>query len=890
MITNLMTNRLTEPLGYALGTVPRLSWEDDQGLGAYWVEVALDEAFQAVVFSSGPAAMNNICYPLENLMLAPRTRYYWRVIAGENCAVSWFETAKLHEPWCADWITPGFPQDWHPELFTAFSVDKPVASARAYVCGLGLYVPYLNGKQVSDECLSPGLCAYDKWLPYQTYDLDGLLSAGENEFCVLLGNGWYKGRYGLDRTHNYRYGDAFACICEISITYKTGETIWIHTKPDTWRARRSHIVASDIFDGEIRDDTLDLAAVYPVEPITIDKSLLTARHSPPISIMRQIKPEAVIHTTKGETLLDMGQNMVGWLAFTVHAPGGTQIKLQFGEVLQNGTFYRDNLRTAHCEYRYTSDGHAKTVCPCFTFYGFRYVKLCGFPGDVRIEDFTGLVLHTRMRETGRIVTGHAKVNRLVQNVLWGQRGNFLDTPTDCPQRDERMGWTGDAQVFFGTAAFNMDVYAFFAKYCHDLMQEQKALYGDVPVVVPKHDVVQTGACGWGDAATIIPWNLYVRYGDIELLRALYPSMRAWVEHVRSRDDGSRLWRGDFHFGDWLSLDVNDPINNRFGGTEHVYLASCFYCCSARLVAKAAAVLGYEQDAKAYGRLSAEIKKAILREYVTRTGRLAVSTQTAYVLALHLDILPKKWREKAAHALRLTLKASGYHLQTGFLGTPYLCRVLSDNGSNDIAYRLLLQEDYPSWLYQVNMGATTVWERWNSILPDGTISDTGMNSLNHYAYGSIVEWLYQNAAGIQPLEAYPGFRRFRLAPQPDRSLGSLSAVFHSPAGVIRSEWSYEDNDTVAFRFSIPMGSKAEMCLPDGVRALLSGGTYSFVCHEKPANDADRPIREIYESPAEAKAFAEKHPALSRMILFEMLAGERSLNDLSEEGFDIEKAQP
>ncbi|MDR1950065.1 MAG: glycoside hydrolase family 78 protein [Spirochaetaceae bacterium] len=901
-ITTLLVNHMQNPLGFELSAVPRLSWIPESTGGEDTlsrVEVAFDEGFTKTLWDSGLRPdNNNICCPIPFTEWSPRTRYFWRVTMGKGgkrqvSETAWFETGKLNEPWQAQWISPDFKADWHPVLFTDFELTKKVSRARIYITGLGLYQLRLNGDKVGDEELSPGLCAYDKWIPYQTYDITSHLKDGKNSVEVLLGNGWYKGRYGLVREKTFHYGEEFLCIGEVHITYDDGTEDVLGTNPATWRARRSAYTASGIFDGESRDDTLDTQAVYPVKAPAIKPAALEARRSPGIKIMLRLKPEEIIRTPAGEIVLDMGQNMVGWLEFTNHAPKGAELYLQFGEVLQQGNFYRDNLRTALSEYHYISDGKEKKITQLFTFHGFRYVKLTKWEGPVNLEDFTGLVLYSQMTPTGTITTGSEKVNKLFQNTIWGQRGNYLDVPTDCPQRDERMGWTGDAEMFFGTAAFNFDVNPFFHKYCYDLYQEQRAQNGNVPVVIPKHDFFQLGSCAWGDAATIIPWNMYVMYGDKAILEQQFESMKAWVDYIRRRDEetgGFYLWRGDYHCGDWLSLDVEDSIGNRFGGTEHTYLASCYYRYSALLTAKAARVLGKNAEAGYYQKLSDDVRDAIVREYVTPGGRLAVNTQTAYILALFMDIIPEEWREKTACALRMKLKESNYHLRTGFIGTPFLCRVLSENGSNDIAYRLLLQEDFPSWLYEVNMGATTVWERWNSIYPDGTISDTGMNSLNHYAYGSIVEWLYRNAAGINPVEDYPGFRRFRLVPRSNKLLKKIAVEFNSPAGLIRSSWEYLDNGKLEVCCTVPPGAVAEFVLPDSndttVKELKAGEHfYQYIpeSEKKPRFNADTPVSEMYRYPAVAAVLEAEFPSLTGMMCFSELAGERSLNDFAREGY-------
>jgi alpha-L-rhamnosidase len=901
-VYNLKTNRIKNPMGFVINK-PKLSWlvESDTAKHqvAAQVEISADINFENIIFDSGKRTdIDSISYSPQ-VELKPRTRYYWRVrVWGDDGSeavseAAWFETSKMDEPWKAKWITPDFDPSVHPVVFTDFSIERDVADARAYVCGLGLYEMSVNGEKTGDEYLAPGLVAYDKWIPYQTYDITSQLKKGINTAEFLLGNGWYKGRYGLNRKQPFRYGNEFALICEIHITYQDGTADVIYTDT-SWKARKSKVIDSGIYDGEIYDDTFCDDAVYPVRIADLDVNKLEPRRSPGIKIKERIKPAEIIRTPAGETVIDMGQNMVGWLEFTNRAPKGAEIMLQFGEVLQDGNFYRDNLRTAKCEFHYISDGKVKKVRPHFTFYGFRYVKLTKWEGEVNPEDFTGLVLYSDLERTGNITTDNSLVNRLFLNALWSQKGNFLDVPTDCPQRDERMGWTGDAQVFSGAAAFNMDVFAFFGKYLYDLKQEQKARGGNVPVVVPAHDVKQNGACGWGDAAVIIPWNMYLHYGDVSILEQQYESMKGWVDYIKSKDDaagGRRLWLNDFHYGDWLSLDVEDPFN-RFGGTEHAYLASAFYSYSAGIVSKAAKILNKKEDAEYYRKLSEEVKNAIRKEYFTPTGRLAVNTQTAYVIALYMDLVPDEWKERVAFELRKKLKETKYHLRTGFLGTPYLCRVLSEYGSNDIAYRLLTNTDYPGWLYPVTMGATTIWERWNSMLPDGKVSDTGMNSFNHYSYGSIVEWMYRNAAGIQPVEDAPGFRRFRLKPQPHYLLKSLDAEFLSPAGKIISRWNINENGSVSFYFRIPFNTTAELVLPDtegtgleGVHELECGEyTYTYMPKRpyKKMYGTDTPMREIYENERAKEIVTAYLSEMAGWMLFPMFAGERSIRDFVREG--------
>lgn len=822
-IKNLKTNRITNPLGFDLGK-PRLSFvaydTTAKKQTAAQIQIALDEEFTNIVFDSGKSEeIDSLAFELP-LNLEPYTRYFWRVtVWGDNGDVgtsdpAWFETAKLTEPWNAKWITPDLDKEVHPVLSKDFNLSKEIASARAYVCGLGLYEMVINGEKAGNEYLTPLFNAYDKWIQYQTYDITGLITSGQNSVEVSLGNGLYKGRFGFDGGKTEIYGEQFALLCEIVIKHTDG-TITIINSDDSWKARKSHILFSGIYDGEIYDANLLDGSYYGVKDIDLGYDKLKARLSLPVLVKEELKPIEVIITPAGETVLDMGQNMVGWVQFKTNASKGTEIVLQYAELLQDGNFYQDNLRTAKAEHRYISNGEEAIVRPHFTYYGFRYVKVSGWNGEVNKDDFTGCVLYSDMDQTGSIETSNPLVNRLFQNALWGQKGNFLDVPTDCPQRDERMGWTGDAQVFAGTASFNMDTYAFFTKYGYDLAQEQASLGGMVPMVVPMTTVKGGGSSAWGEAATVIPWTAYLHYGDKAILEQQFDSMKGWVDFIKRADEASgakRLWTTGFHFGDWLALDGDDP-SSPMGGTETAFISSAYYCYSSMLVAKAARVIGKDEIAQEYEALSNEVRTAIQAEYFTSTGRLALNTQTALIVALFMDLVPEEHRNRLANDLRARLKKDKNHLKTGFVGTPYLCRVLSENGNNDFAYTLLLNKDYPSWLYAVTMGATTIWERWNSVLPDGKISGTDMNSLNHYAYGSIAEWMYRNVAGINPVEDQPGFRHVRLAPQPDYRLKYAAASLVSAAGLYESKWELKEDGELAFEFVIPFNTTANVELPD-----------------------------------------------------------------------------
>lgn len=841
-ISHLRTNHITNPLGFELDQVS-LSWVTEKGESASisqtaaQVEISLDESFEELLFDSGKCSEIDSLGYIPSIELKPRTRYYWRVTvwgdAGDQVTSepAWFETAKMDELWQGQWIAPDLDKEIHPLMRKTFHLSRDVVSARIYLSGVGLYEAEINGKKVGNEVLAPGYHAYDFWLQYQTYDVTNLLTVGDNAIGIQLGNGWYKGRFGFEGGYHELYGDQFAAIAEIRMTYADGTDEVIATDTD-WKCAPSPVQFSGIYDGELYDankeetgwlsPNFDDSCWKSVILTQVQTERFQARLNLPIKIMEERKPVELIHTPAGETVLDFGQNMTGWVRFKTRALKGTQLQLHYGEILQNDNFYRDNLRDAKAEHIYISDGSEREVEPHFTFYGFRYVKLTGFESEINLNDFTGCVIYSELEQTGSIETSNPLVNQLFQNALWGQKGNFLDVPTDCPQRDERMGWTGDAQVFAPTASYNMYSPAFYTKYMFDLREEQKRLNGSVPftvpVVKPKVEngfINGHGSSAWGDAATVIPWTLYVSYGDKELLRSQFDTMKDWVDYIKEQDDKSgskRLWQTGFHFGDWLALDGKDP-KSPMGGTDAHYIASAYYCYSATLVSKAAQALGKTDLADQYSTLANEIKEAMMKEYFTPNGRTAIPTQTAMIVALYMDLVPEDFRPRLISDLKAQLREDNMHLRTGFVGTPYFCHVLSKNGANDAAYTLLLNDDYPSWLYAVKLGATTIWERWNSVLPDGSISDTGMNSLNHYAYGSIVQWMYQQMCGIQPVEQAPGFKQIKFLPKPYGKLTYAKASLFSASGKIESGWEIKEDGELHFNFTVPFNTAATVVLPD-----------------------------------------------------------------------------
>jgi alpha-L-rhamnosidase len=817
-IIDLKTNRLENPIGYDFKKfVFSYVVVDAKGKmqKSARILVAKDPKFIEIVFDSGEdEKINSTGYTLDR-DLEDATRYYWKVFCTDDCGataeseVAWFETPKRNFQ-SGKWISPITDRHTQVVLFREIDIKKPVKQARAYVSGVGLYEFYINRQKQGDECLLPGFTNYDYWIQYQTYPIH--LEVKKNLVELVLAEGWYKGWFGLRKTHD-NYGTRLAGFIEIDVQYEDG-TSEVFGTDATWQARRSKVVESSIYLGEVFDMTLNTDESFPCEVMNQEDYKMMPRLSPQLRVQEKIRPIQKIITPKNEVVLDMGQNMVGWLGFKSKLPRGHKLYFQFGEILQDNCFYRDNLRTAKAEFTYVSDGEERLVRQHFTFYGFRYVKVEGWPGELNLADFEGQVIYSDMAKVGEISTKNSLVNQFIQNTIWGMKGNFLDIPTDCPQRDERCGWTGDAQIFSGTACYLRDTSAFFKKFGRDIYSEQLTRDGSVPDTVPVCNNTGDGTAAWGDAATIIPWNVYLHFADRSILEQQYPSMKAWVDYIKKQDDAGgskRLWLNGFHYGDWLALDGKIE-GGVFGATNPGFIASAYYYHSTCILTKAAAVLDKTEDEKIYSELADAIKQAFFREYYTPSGKLAVDTMTAYVVAVYMDLVPEAAMPNIVEGLRYKLIKNRYHLETGFVGTPYLCRVLSKIGLNDLAYTLLLQKDFPSWLYQVTMGATTVWERWNSVLPDGKISGTEMNSLNHYAYGSVVEWIFRNMAGIRPSEEGVGYKKFSIVPQPNYQIPGVEASMHSASGLIYSSWTLEAGRLI-FDFIIPFDTEAEIVLPD-----------------------------------------------------------------------------
>jgi alpha-L-rhamnosidase len=818
-LKDLTVDHKVNPIGTG-SNQPRFSWKiagkrNNIMQTAYFIRVATDQKFtqSKIIWQSGKVeSEESILQSYKGPDLKSGQKYFWQVKIWDNDGkeTKWspsasFETGFFSQSdWKAKWIEmKGDTSRYSPSPYfrKEFRTDKQITSARVYVASHGFYELHINGKKVGDQVLTPGWTSYNKRLQYQVYDVTSMLLRGNNAVGAILGDGWYRGTLGWGNNWAV-YGKNLGILLQLKIAYTDGSEATI-LSDDSWKVSDNGAIRmNDIYNGETYDATKAFTGWSTAgfndgdwqnaKTGQYTNANLVASEGAPIRKIQEIKPVKIFRTPKGSLIVDMGQNMVGWLRLKVSGSKGTIVTLRHAEVMDKfGEFYTTNLRAAKCQLTYTLAGNGEEIYePRFTFMGFRFVEVTGFPGDLTTDNLTGIVVHSDMPVTGKFESSNALINQLQHNIQWGQKGNFVDVPTDCPQRDERLGWTGDAQAFCRTAAYNMDVSSFFTKWLKDVAADQKK-GGEVPDVVPdilnKQNAVSTQpSAGWGDVSVIAPWTMYLVYGDKNFLENQYPSMKAWVEYIRKKAGDSYIWKDGSKYGDWLFY--HPPVNNHTeadGYTEHDFIATAFYAYSASLLAEAAKVLGKNDDALFYSDLFAKIKEVFINEYVTKAGRIGTNSQTSYVLALKFNLLPDNLRSKAAGFLVNDIKSRRNHLSTGFLGTPYLCHVLSDNGYSDIAYDLLLQETYPSWLYPVKMGATTIWERWDGEKTDSTFQDPGMNSFNHYAYGAIGDWMYRVSAGLELMT--PGYKQITINPHPTDKLTFAKASFESSYGTISSGW-------------------------------------------------------------------------------------------------------
>lgn len=738
-----------------------------------------------------------------------------------------FETGIFNpETFHAKMITHDFPEEETacPIFSKSFTIKGAVKRARIYATSRGVYEAYLNGKRIGEERMTPGWTSYHHRLQYQIYDITTVLRE-ENEIEMIVGNGWYKGILGFMLTPNI-YGDRVGAFAEIHLEYEDGSREIICTD-ETWRVGTGEIRYSEIYMGETIDTTVKEAESAcgagrgTVSVMDFDYATLTAQENEPVRITERIPAKELIVTPKGERLVDFGQNLTGVVEVKVHGRKGQKIVIRHAEVLdKDGNFYPETLRQAKSEDTYICNGEEQTFLPHFTFHGFRYICVEGLE-ELTLNQFTACVMHSDMELLGDFQSSNGKVNQLQSNIAWGQRGNFLDIPTDCPQRDERLGWTGDAQIFSWTAAFNRNTALFFGKWMRDVSVESSLEKG-VPHVVP--DILGSySSSAWSDVAVIVPWVVYQTYGDKGILEENWKCMHEWVDYIRNQCGENKLWQTGFQYGDWLALDKEESAD-RTGATDRYMIANAYYLYVTELVRQTAEVLGLADEEKKYQELHDTTLEAFRQEYYTNTGRIVSETQTGAILSLYFNLAREKDRERILQTLKTNIENHKNHLATGFVGTPYLCHTLSENGEHELASGIFMKEDYPSWLYAVNMGATTIWERWNSIMPDGSFDVSGMNSLNHYAYGSIGDWMYRKVAGVSQLK--PGYKRFKVQPMFVKGIEEAGVKFESVYGLIESKWSCKDGKIRGF-VKVPANTTAEIHLPEKEDVLTVGsGVYEY----------------------------------------------------------------
>lgn len=847
MKANTLTVEYREhPIGLDV-EVPRFSWRlQGEGRGlvqqAYQLQVGItDDFIEGLKWDSDKvvsSASTHIEY--EGAPLEARTRYFVRVRVWDATGQasdwsdigSWETGLMTPDNWSAAWVSAGKPiselvDESAHYLRKEFQIHGSVRRARLYATAKGIYELRLNGEKVGDLYLTPGWTSYQHRLQYQTFDVTSAMRSGANVVGMMLADGWYKGNIGWEGQRQ-NYGNQRLGLVELHLEYEDGRTEVIGSDGSWTATTAGPILMAELYHGETYDARIELGpwdqpgyddrAWSAAQTVESSKAILTAQENEGTRVMEELKPIAVLRTPRNEKVLDFGQNMVGWVRFRVSgAKRGQKIRLIHGEVLsKEGNFYTDNLRSAKQTITYVCKGEETEVYePRFTFQGFRYVKVEGYPGEIELEAFTGKVLYTAMASTGSFECSHPLLNQLQSNIVWGQRGNFLDIPTDCPQRDERLGWTGDAQVFIRTASFNMQTANFFTKWLRDLKADQRA-DGAVPHVIPDM-LKQYASAAWGDAATVCPWTVYQCFGDKRVLEEQYDSMKAWVDYIRAQGEQPYLWNTGQHFGDWLGLDAKE--NSYKGATPEELIATAFYAYSTELVAKTAEVLGCEEDHQAYREQHTHILKHFRDEFLTPSGRLAAPTQTTQVLALMFGLVRGEDAERAARTLAQMIERERVHMTTGFVGTPYICHVLSRYGYNDLAYQLVQQTSYPSWLYSVEQGATTIWEHWDGIKPDGSFWSDAMNSYNHYAYGAVGDWMYRVMAGLDLDEAEVGYRKLRIAPQPGPGITYARARYESLYGPCGVNWQI-DGGEIHLEAEVAPNTTAVIVLPRAVLEEVS----------------------------------------------------------------------
>jgi alpha-L-rhamnosidase len=800
-----------DPLG--IGTpAPRLSWSTVVGT-AGWRQAAAELEIDGERSTiEGPASVL-VAWPAAPLRSRERRTVRVRVHGTDGSRSGWSDPVVLEAgllevtDWRAVFVAPEVPDEGGALLRTAFDLTAPVVQARLHATSLGVHQLELNGRPVGDRVLEPGWTSYAHRLNYGTHDVTDLLVPGTNSLVATLAEGWYRGRLGWDGGRRAIYGDQLALLAQLEITTADGERQVVATDA-SWRWAHGPLTFASIYDGEHHDARIEPTGWRPVTLVERDLSTLTARSGPPVRRTEERSPIATWTAPSGRTIFDFGQNLVGRLRITVDGPAGAEVVLRHAEILEDGELCTEPLRLAAATDRYVLSGEGTTAWePDFTYHGFRYADVEGpVPESVR-----AVVLHSDVRRTGWFECSDERVNRLHENVVWSMRGNFLDIPTDCPQRDERLGWTGDLTVFAPAACFLHDVAGFLSSWLADLALEQDPDRG-VPFVVPNvsADDLWIGTAVWSDAAVVVPWTLYERYGDVGILRAQYPSMRSWVDLVIRAAGPDRHWEWPFQFGDWLD-PAAPPEDPAAGRTDRHLVANAWFCHSVDLLARTSELLGEVDDAAAYRTVRDEAVASFARHFVRADGRLTSDSQTAYALAIRFGLVAGTERDAAGRRLAQLVREAGDRIGTGFAGTPLLCDALCDAGEVDTAYRLLLQTEAPSWLHPVVLGATTIWERWDGLRPDGTRNPGEMNSFNHYALGAVADWLHRRVAGLAPAE--PGYHRLEIAPLPGPGLDWARARHDTPYGVAEAGWERDGGQIRVFAV-VPPNTSATIIPPDG----------------------------------------------------------------------------
>jgi alpha-L-rhamnosidase len=724
-----------------------------------------------------------------------------------------------------------------PLLRHEFDVRENMTQARLYITSLGSYEAELNGERLGDHVLAPGWTSYDHRLRYQTFDVTTLLREGRNAIGVFLGDGWYRSKLnnGLAGRRSI-YGTRLALLAQLEIAYADGSRERVVTD-ESWQAAPGPILASDLYDGESYDARREIPGWsepgyegrdwFPVRLLERDLATLVAPSGPPVRRTELLTPVAITTSPSGRAIVDFGQNLAGRLCLTVRGEAGQTISLRHAELLVDGELYTRPLGTAQATDRYTlRGGGEETWEPRFTFHGFRYAEVDGWPGELHAEHICAVVCHSDMERTGWFECSDPLINRLHENVVWSMRSNFLDIPTDCPQRAERLGWTGDIQVFSSTASFLYDTSGFLASWLADLAAEQRAMGGTVPHVVPNtlpESYLPTA--GWGDAAVVVPWVLYQRFGDLGILETQFESMRAWVDFVDRQVGETHLWNKGYQYGDWL--DPTAPPNRAEAArTDSALVATAYFARSAELLVQIAGLLGRSEEEARYRTLADQIREAFAAEFLTPNGGVLSDAETGYALVLQFGLLADDTqRRHAGRRLAKLVRRADYHISTGFLGTPLICDALCEAGYDNVAYRLLTQRECPSWLFPVTMGATTIWERWDALRPDGTPNPGGMLSYNHYAFGAVADWLHRTVAGLAA--ASPGYRRLYIAPRPGGNLTSARTRHRTPYGLADVSW-HIDAGQLTLEATVPPNTTALVRLPGdaGTPFEVGSGTYRW----------------------------------------------------------------